>query len=760
MSGEAYVLETAVDPGKLAPGVYAAVSASEAYGTLAGLVALGQAELLGDTQLLNGGRAISVRLGRMRANAQGSITIGAEFFATAKNDYRNWREKHVREAVQNSVDAGATRVAITTAYLDADGRPASDAAQAQFIDITYDDDGGGMDEDTLLNKFLVLGGTGKRSAAGSVGGFGKAKELLILPWVAWRIETQDLVVEGHGIQYDTKRVPMRRGTKLTVRMTADECTDVSAAIAFVKKCYLPHVQFTVNGERVKADLKVGELVHQIGNMAAIYYDKRKSKFDAQVMFVRVNGMYMHERWLAEGITGTVVVELLGKSTDLLTANRDGIREYTLGNELDKFVNRIAADTKSALKKKRNLVHEIYVGEKFEAKAQRVQASILDTLGDVEPRGKRGKQMFIGEDRAIQVAEILVTLGAAGDVGEQEDEDAPLRLRPPAEAAMAMMETPLIGARQVELIAQHFAWTPSFMVHNEDEEFSVTAKFRPEKMAPGLRKLARFWAELCRFVLIQLSSSARYGVGWIFDRDVGAQHRSEEDGHWLLLNPFVDGNLPSRDAPLGKGAELLQLSNPDHVNWLYAAAVHECTHLADGITQHNESFAAALTRNVARTANRGKQIEKIRKSIVARAAADKPTKRREQIPLGELREVMPAFEESDWRGWKNWLQQALDSYATEQGSTMSMRDVRTTLGDLGSTYQERRDTRGLVGDEYVGIAEAHDDRSGRLIAYWIVKKDAERKRTVIWDRDANALRVDVAPKEWWDEWFGGESRTWR
>jgi hypothetical protein len=42
-------------------------------------------------------------------------------------------------------------------------------------------------------------------------------------------------------------------------------------------------------------------------------------------------------------------------------------------------------------------------------------------------------------------------------------------------------------------------------------------------------------------------------------------------------------------------------------------------MADGITYHNEAFSTAMTRNVALTANRGRQIEKIRKSIVARRA---------------------------------------------------------------------------------------------------------------------------------------------
>jgi hypothetical protein len=444
---------------------------------------------------------------------------------------------------------------------------------------------------------------------------------------------------------------------------------------------------------------------------------------------------------------------------LLTANRDGIRQYELSNKLDQFANKVAADTKSALKRKRNLVHEVYVGEKFEAKAQRVQASILNALGDVEPT-RRGKTQVISDDRAEQVLEILLALGASGD-GDERDADAPVQLRPPPEAALAMMDIPIVGPRQVELIAQHFAWTPSFMVHNEDEEFHVSTKFRPEKMAPGLRKLARMWAELCRFVLIQLSSSARYGVGWIFDSDVGAQYRAEEDGHWLLLNPFVEGRLPRGDAPLGKGAELLNVSNPEHVNWLYAAAVHECTHLADGITLHNEVFASALTRNVARTANRGKQIEKIRKSIVARAPSKVPGAPPAAVPE-DLHVWLTAFDDETVRSWAKTLKGGLMNYAQETaagGEATALRDLRRLMRELADTHDLARRDQGLRGRDFIGIAEAHDARSGRLVAYWVVQHEGERLSTLIWEREHNAFRIGVPPKDWWDQWFGGETRTW-
>jgi hypothetical protein len=623
VSGEAYLLDGPSDPRDVAskPGVYTAPSDSPSYGVLRGLVAVGHAHLLGETQTEDGQRAIAVRVSKAKPNAAGAITIGAEFFASAKQDYSNWKEKFWREACQNSVDAGATKVDISVTSLDENQRELprdmspEQAATVRYVRVVAEDNGRGMDEEILFGKFLVLGGTAKKSAAGSVGGFGKAKELLLLPWVSWAIYTRDIVVSGHGIQYEQRSSSTIEGTILSVVMAADDATSEAAAISFLKKCNIPQVRFRVNGKEVKANLKPGELIRSLEGKADIYYDK-KQKLESPVMLVRVQGIYMFERWISSEVEGTTIVELTGKSTDLLTANRDGLRDYNLERALDTFQNEIAADTKSALKKKKNLVHEIYEGQRFRAEAPRIQSQILYAMGDVDADESKGKRQFLSEGKIDRIVEIVEMMGATGPV-DDEGGDGPVILRPLGDALRAMMDIPIMGPKQVELMAQHFAFTPAFLVHNEDDEFRVPTKFRPEKMTPGLRKLARFWAELCRFVLIQLAYDGEFGVGWVFSKDTGAAYLREDNAHWLLLNPFEHPAGTSMMPAFTGG--VFNLANEKHVNWLYAAAVHEATHMADGITYHNEAFSTAMTRNVALTANRGRQIEKIRKSIVARGA---------------------------------------------------------------------------------------------------------------------------------------------
>ena len=61
--------------------------------------------------------------------------------------------------------------------------------------IAVSNDGHPMTPDILVNKFLTLGGSAKD---GGVGGFGKAKEVLVACHLRWSIRTGSLLAEGEG----------------------------------------------------------------------------------------------------------------------------------------------------------------------------------------------------------------------------------------------------------------------------------------------------------------------------------------------------------------------------------------------------------------------------------------------------------------------------------------------------------------------------------------------------------------------------------
>lgn len=579
------------------------------YGAMLADVVEGRARILGERYDADGRKRVAFERGGLARNAQGAIRIGREFFTGAIRDYEEWREKWWREAIQNAVDAGAKSVFCSTTPETVDG--------VHGVVVSCEDDGRGMDEDTIINRFLVLGGTTK-IVAGTTGGFGKAKELLLLPWIRWRIESRDTIVEGSGIEYEVTRASTgRNGTKLTVIMPPDQCTFASSAISYIENCFLPGVKFRVLDESgrehaIKAALKTGELLREFGDAAALYYDKKHKESTYQLL-VRANGLYMFGSYIGE-TPGRLVVELLRPSIELLTANRDGFRDRGLRQEIDGYVRELAKDVKSALRTKKGLIRKKYVsGKRFKAAQREIEAAMFEHAADFSAADKVGAKL---SKRAVDdMVDVLRDLGGTGNIevgsfAETDVPSGPLRLFADPDAARAMLEaTPMLGPTHVENAVKQVAWEPDFFLVNEIEDYKVPKKFFPEEMPVRIRQLLQFWAELCRFVMLQLGSGIEYGVGFLFSEDARGQHIYEDDVHWLMLNPMKESDP--------RKADMFRLTSKDDVNWMYAIATHECTHIADGISYHDESFAAALTRNMARTANRSKQIEVVRKSVTKR-----------------------------------------------------------------------------------------------------------------------------------------------
>jgi hypothetical protein len=596
---KASILQSAREVMSARPGLYVVRSGSEAYFPIMGLIEGGYAEFRGEVYD-DQGRTVTVEVTttpppqmqeRMMADQQRTITIGPEFFITALKDYSDWQIKWWREAVQNSVDAGGTTIALS-AVTQEDGTKL----------VTCDDDGKGMDEDTIITKFLVLGGSTKKGESGAAGGFGKAKELLLLPWISWRIHSRDTIVEGAGIDYTVSRGPMRQGTRLDVVMPPDKCTDDAIALGFLQKCNLPGVRFTVNGVKARADLAGANLVSQVADKVDIYFTPTKEKDKQSYIYVRTRGLFMFQRYVGE-VPGFILAELIAPSIEILTANRDGFRDYSVGNAVDKLAERIAKDNMSALKNKQGLIRQKFEGTgKFRAKER--ASMLLDQIG---PYGA-------GDLSSQSTEAILQTMGSYVH-GEEER----LQSMPSTAVVTAMLDQHFLGPNHLEAAVKQLVWEPDFFLVNEIEGFRVPKKFFPATMTPTVLKLAKTWVELCRYVMMQLGSEAHFGAGFVFSEDAAAQAIEDEDREgrkeqWLMLNPFKD----MRDRK-----EIWRPAQDSDLKWMYAAAIHEATHIADRISYHDESFASALTRNMAKCADGYRKIRQIAAGIRTRGASGSP-----------------------------------------------------------------------------------------------------------------------------------------
>lgn len=612
---------------RLGRGTYTGSSLTPGYGSLLALVESGKARYLGEYIGDDGEKVVAVEVGkRNNGRRNPAIGISREFFTTVLKDYEDWREKWWREAVQNSVDAKADRI---------------DCEVIQNPDGTWTisstDNGGGMSEDVLLNKFLMLGGSTKQLGSGAAGGFGKAKELLILPWLAWRVHTRDREIRGDGLDYTVHAAPYLSGTRIEVVMPADQTTGNAAAISFIEKCYLPNVRFTVtyrNNEgreevaHPKARLRGDELLDEVEGKAEVYI--ANVKHDANTMLIRVQGIYMFNRWVTQVPGKQLIVEITAPSIEVLTANRDGFRDYEIRRKLDALTDRLSKDTMSALRSQKGLIRKKYQGKgKFQA--ERARSEALSQISYVEPT-KDGFAEMNGSD-ILRIAEVINT---RRERIEEENRyaivpgEAPAATYLPSFALSSelLRSVDFTGAHHVEEAVRQLAWDPDFYLINEIEGFKVPKKFYPETMKPAVVKLARVWTEMCRFVLMQLGNFRPFGVGFIFSESFGAAYQQDEDEHWLLLNPFTNPRHREGQWTPGK---------PDDLKRLYAYAIHECTHLADGISYHDESFAAALTNNFAKTADGFRKIRKIVGAIrvgeaaTADVAAENPAHVRQRNP---------------------------------------------------------------------------------------------------------------------------------
>jgi len=590
------------------PGTYFVAEDEEDYGPLLALTKIKQAQLLGMHFDAEAYKNIAVRVpdasDSIEQNPDESyemeMFLGDDINSAALRAYQDiWPEKWWRECIQNSVDAGATEILCSVRDVD-----------ERTVAVSCEDNGRGMSEEIFKTVFMAISGTTKKSG-GTTGGFGKAKELLVLPWVSWLLESQDYIVQGAGKKVRVDSAPSwRQGVKLEVVMPVDKYATIVDAASYITKCYLPHIKFRLKNreERKKvanARFRVGAPVRDVGNGdATIYYDKKGGKHHG--VYIRVKGIYMFLMPTWNDIPGTIIVELNRASTEVLTDNRDGFSKWSVRNGVEAFVQELASEQEQALRVKKGFVDIMFRGEeglfKAEKEAAEVEAEILTDMGSTTPTDD-------GQLDDEQLRAFLETLNVAKELSEKEAD--PLELKAdPRVAEVVLNNVNLAGGPQVEAAVAQFAWTPDFYIRSEIEGWKVLKKFYPATMTQQVRKLARFWAEMCRYVMILLNSSRQYGVGFVFEDGIQAEYRRESGIDWLLINPFRGGKASSRHE-----TDMYNISNRGDAEYVYALAVHECTHLVDYLTDHNSSFAASLTGNFASTFEGVRKIPAIKKAVL-------------------------------------------------------------------------------------------------------------------------------------------------
>jgi hypothetical protein len=87
---------------------------------------------------------------------------------------------------------------------------------------------------------------------------------------------------------------------------------------------------------------------------------------------------MFEKYVGE-VPGFIIAELTAPSIEILTANRDGFRDWQVSHSINQLAERVAKDNLSALKNKQGLIRKKFEGTgKFRARER--ASNVMERIG--------------------------------------------------------------------------------------------------------------------------------------------------------------------------------------------------------------------------------------------------------------------------------------------------------------------------------------------------------------------------------------------
>ena len=466
-----------------------------------------------------------------------SVQIGPEFFTKAKNDYSNWYWAIVREFMQNGIDCGSSRIDIN---LHEDGTNTS---------MIVRNNGASMSESELVNKLLALGASGK-DFAGTVGGFGKAKELLYFCHLSYEIHSGSLRFVGRGAGYNIVDAPSFHGTESKILLNGVCTEQLSEQVRrFADECQWKG-ELYLNGKLLPTNLHKGRRRRDLG-WSVVYTNKTFR----HRMIIRIDGMPMFSRYVS--LDRCVIVEINRSNGEALTSNRDCLTSDYRG-KLDAFIDELTVDKSSAL---RNVPITTY--HHFEGKRQEYGGANSDAVRELVTAAYATLPQLAAADSAEETA----TLTVDGRV-DYNDADA--------EA---------VTHRLVRSTCSY-----EFIVKN-NTGLRVPDYYMPHGFSAYSKKLVSVWVK-CMLEMHRLfGHEDTFAVGFILDDERGAEHeKTDEYGRVYYINPaVVVEQLVSKSRSLKKRWKF----NNAGKYAILAVVAHEFVH-GLGFSPHDEGYAGKLT----------------------------------------------------------------------------------------------------------------------------------------------------------------------
>lgn len=508
-----------------------------------------------------------------------TVLVPRSFFEKERETvYSNWYVSYWRELVSNAMDAGATAIKIRTFFADHRGET--------VFRVVIQDNGKGMDLDTIRDVYMQLGASTKENESQGVGGFGRARVLTTFSHPRYSIASGDVVVDGAGTSFEIRdSLKPIKGCAIIVDIEQrhagrlqEGLFEFLEASNIAAKISLDLAQSWPDGSAIKSlvPVEAGKPVlwrekFQAGDVLSSFSDdtgpwatisvNSKPKALAHQLLVRVNGLTMHSEYLSEPIQVTVDLEP-SRSREAMTASRDALH-WNFRSSLMRFVQRLAADVVSAGRPRKEQIDLRITG--------RNGPLMLIRPGVVARKAAAAPAMVTGEaNYAITARHAEATSPLPDQVYSSSVEAGPALLR------------------------------HDFHLTSDDptpEQRRVISKYNPEAWAKASsaggsyygQRLLAMWTEAMRLSVNRLfeqhsdlENEISLRCGFVFSERFGAKLQYLDDGSYAaLLNPVDNG-----------GHMRYRLSDAGDRKRIATLAMHESCHLLVDI--HNEYYAKALT----------------------------------------------------------------------------------------------------------------------------------------------------------------------
>jgi hypothetical protein len=360
-------------------------------------------------------------------------SLSPDFFKKERDAYDDWQRAFWRELFQNSIDAGAKEINILIEDSPGMGIFGDDAEILDVTKVIFEDNGTGMDLETLNNVYFRLGESTKTGNENTTGGYGRGRLITCFANDRYTILTQNNFVEGKGNLYecdsieeaiDRKKSEIQnsiqrsswntvedyqkqldelnsfrsgfKGCRLEVDFNPNDYSGFQAhknatynslhnsLIQYLSQAQLP-CRVNVNGSQWNNFLTKGKKVRELyikdpnteKEMLMGHVHVKKSgdskKFGNRVIF-RIDGAPMYERYISSD--AQVVFEIdKANHREFLTSNRDGFKA-AYQQPVNDFIDELVVDNVTALKEQKKSQNYYVTGEKGDI-SKKIDVSQLD-----------------------------------------------------------------------------------------------------------------------------------------------------------------------------------------------------------------------------------------------------------------------------------------------------------------------------------------------------------------------------------------------